>query len=260
MPAYCGFELAALKIARLALSTQMSIARRTSVSVAVSEASREPAAELGLDERGGHAAGHLAGVVAAHAVGQHHQRGRLVDDDRVLVVVARPAGVRGAVELERHHRHGRGGGDRSTRRIVPDPASAHRASADALGAATMLQPLADSDDRDRADRTEHAARRAARWPVNQVASAGSVTSISPASQPSRAAPSVMMIGKRSISFISSVLPKMISGIDDRQADDQQRSMSALGGRGDGDHVVQAHHQVGDAGWCGSPPAMRARLP
>jgi hypothetical protein len=34
MPAYCGLELAALKMARLALSTQMSIARRTSVSVA----------------------------------------------------------------------------------------------------------------------------------------------------------------------------------------------------------------------------------
>ena len=39
MPAYCGFELAALKIARLALSTQMSMARRTSVSVADSDAS-----------------------------------------------------------------------------------------------------------------------------------------------------------------------------------------------------------------------------
>ena len=39
MPAYCGFELAALKIARLALSTQMSIARRTSVSVALPAAS-----------------------------------------------------------------------------------------------------------------------------------------------------------------------------------------------------------------------------
>ena len=39
MPAYCGLELAALKIARLALSTQMSIARRTSVSEADSEAS-----------------------------------------------------------------------------------------------------------------------------------------------------------------------------------------------------------------------------
>ena len=39
MPAYCGFELAALKIARFALSTQMSIARRTSVSDALSAAS-----------------------------------------------------------------------------------------------------------------------------------------------------------------------------------------------------------------------------
>ena len=40
MPAYCGLELAALKMARLALSTQMSIARRTSVSVALALASR----------------------------------------------------------------------------------------------------------------------------------------------------------------------------------------------------------------------------
>ena len=40
MPAYCGLLLAALKMARLALSTQMSIARRTSVSVALSLASR----------------------------------------------------------------------------------------------------------------------------------------------------------------------------------------------------------------------------
>ena len=39
MPAYCGLELAALKMARLALSTQMSIARRTSVSEAASDAS-----------------------------------------------------------------------------------------------------------------------------------------------------------------------------------------------------------------------------
>ncbi len=40
MPAYCGLELAALKIARLALSTQMSIARRTSASLAWLLASR----------------------------------------------------------------------------------------------------------------------------------------------------------------------------------------------------------------------------
>ena len=40
MPAYCGLELAALKMARLALSTQMSIARRTSASVALALASR----------------------------------------------------------------------------------------------------------------------------------------------------------------------------------------------------------------------------
>jgi hypothetical protein len=41
----------------------MSIARRTSGSVA----------EFRLDERGGHAAGDFAGVVAAHAVGEDRQ-------------------------------------------------------------------------------------------------------------------------------------------------------------------------------------------
>jgi len=39
MPAYWGFEFAALKMARLALSTQMSMARRTSLSEALSAAS-----------------------------------------------------------------------------------------------------------------------------------------------------------------------------------------------------------------------------
>ena len=52
-----------------------------------------------------------------------------------------------------------------------------------------------------------------RFALNQAATAGSVTNISPASQPSSAAPRVMMIGKRSMIFISSVLPTMISGID-----------------------------------------------
>ncbi len=48
MPAYCGFELAALKMARLALSTQMSMARRTSVGGAVGglEDSQRPSSVL----------------------------------------------------------------------------------------------------------------------------------------------------------------------------------------------------------------------
>ena len=41
---------------------------------------------------------------------------------------------------------------------------------------------------------------------------GSVISISPATQPSNAAPPVMMTGKRSISLTKTVLPKMISGM------------------------------------------------
>ena len=97
MPAYCGLELAALKIARLALSTQMSIARRTSASLAW----RRPRAASGrvrCRRSGGHAAGHLAGVVAAHAVGQHGQRLRRVGGHRVLVVAARPARVDGSMD------------------------------------------------------------------------------------------------------------------------------------------------------------------
>jgi hypothetical protein len=63
----------------------------------------EPAAEAGLQQRDGHAAGHLAAVVAAHAVGQQHQTQRGVEGDRVLVVGAHPAGVgeRGEIPGER---------------------------------------------------------------------------------------------------------------------------------------------------------------
>src|SRR5207247_945693 len=43
--------------------------------------------------------------------------------------------------------------------------------------------------------------------------AASVTSIWPATQPTNAPPIVMMTGKRSISFSSSVAPKMTSGIE-----------------------------------------------
>jgi hypothetical protein len=97
MPAYCGLELAALKMARLALSTQMSIARRTSASLAWDAGLAQPAAELGADEGGGHVAGHFAGVVATHAVGQHGQGHAGSSGDRVLVVAARPARVHGGV-------------------------------------------------------------------------------------------------------------------------------------------------------------------
>ena len=62
----------------------------------------QPAPELGLDERGGHAARHLAGVVAAHAVGQHDQRRGFIHGHRVLVVVASASRVGGAEELETH--------------------------------------------------------------------------------------------------------------------------------------------------------------
>ena len=48
---------------------------------------------------------------------------------------------------------------------------------------------------------------------NQAAVEGSVTNISPARKPSKAAPRVMITGKRSMIFISSVLPAMMSGID-----------------------------------------------
>ena len=48
MPLYCGLELAALKMERLALSTQISIARRTSRALAWRPAcdSHRPSSDL----------------------------------------------------------------------------------------------------------------------------------------------------------------------------------------------------------------------
>ena len=60
----------------------------------------QPAAQFAANEGRGHVAGHFTGVVAAHAVGQHGQRGVGVDGDRVLVVAARAARVDGGLELE----------------------------------------------------------------------------------------------------------------------------------------------------------------
>jgi hypothetical protein len=87
----------------------------------------QPAAELVAQLRGEHAAGNLAGVVAAHAVGQHRQRRGLVQRHRILVVAARAAGIDGAEELGVH-------GVLGVRRHcavpgVPVAAWAHRASA-----------------------------------------------------------------------------------------------------------------------------------
>ena len=78
----------------------------------------QPAPEFGLDERGGHAAGHLAGVVAAHAVGQRQQLRGLVHRHRILVVVARAAGVGRAEEFKGHGSAVARGGD-SLAGIVP---------------------------------------------------------------------------------------------------------------------------------------------
>jgi hypothetical protein len=91
----------------------MSIARRTSGSVAAHLL--EPAPELGPDELRDHAAGDLAGVVAAHAVGQHRERVRFIDRDRVLVVRPRATGVRGTKELDRRGGLRHGGGDKQHR-------------------------------------------------------------------------------------------------------------------------------------------------
>ena len=88
-------------------------------------------------------------------------------------------------------------------------------------------------------------RNAARVGRQHVA-AGSrrSTMVSPPTQPISAAPSMTMIGKRSISLIISVLPKITSGMLIGQAEDQQHH-AALRRGGHGDHVVQAHHQVGN---------------
>jgi len=71
------------------------MARRTSGSVAGPPDSRSQRPSSVAMNGGGHAAGDLAGVVAAHAVGQHGQGAALVDDDGVFVVAARAAGIDG---------------------------------------------------------------------------------------------------------------------------------------------------------------------
>ena len=65
------------------------------------------------------------------------------------------------------------------------------------------------------DGAERPARRnaaSAALASTQSLTAGSVTAISPATQPSSAPPIVMMIGQRSMNFMSSVLPKITSGM------------------------------------------------
>ncbi|MDT4840038.1 hypothetical protein FQZ97_738460 [compost metagenome] len=62
----------------------------------------QPAAQLFLDERGGHGAGHFTRVVAAHAIGQHHQMVFSIQGDRVFVVVTDQARVREGGVLKVH--------------------------------------------------------------------------------------------------------------------------------------------------------------
>jgi hypothetical protein len=54
------------------------------------------------DQGRGHAGGDFAGVVAAHAVGQHRHLGPGVQRDRILVVGSRPTHVQGAGEFQGH--------------------------------------------------------------------------------------------------------------------------------------------------------------
>jgi len=75
MPAYCGDFLA-----------------RTAVHV-VGLGVRQDLTHLGDDDRGCHAARHFAGVIAAHAVGEHHQPVHGICGNRVLVVRAHHARV-----------------------------------------------------------------------------------------------------------------------------------------------------------------------
>ena len=68
----------------------------------------QPAAKLAADEVGEHAAGHLTGVVAAHAIGQHGQAIDWVNGHRILVVAAGSARVGSVEKLETHARRGVG--------------------------------------------------------------------------------------------------------------------------------------------------------
>src|SRR5205823_2151977 len=60
----------------------------------------EDLAHLGDNHGGRHAARHFAGVVAAHAVGEHHQAIRWIRGDRILVMRAHHARVGAGGDLE----------------------------------------------------------------------------------------------------------------------------------------------------------------
>jgi hypothetical protein len=80
----------------------MSMARRTSASLAWRLASRNQRPSSVRMKTGGHVAGHFTRVVATHAVGQHGQGHTVVGGYRVFIVAARPPWVHGSVELDRH--------------------------------------------------------------------------------------------------------------------------------------------------------------
>ena len=110
-PASCpcprtGVELDALKMARLALSTQMSIARRTSASVACALASRSQRPELGADEARSPCCWPPRPRCSRPCRRPARPARRFVERDRVLVVAARATWVDGGEELDREG-HGR---------------------------------------------------------------------------------------------------------------------------------------------------------
>ena len=82
--------------------------------------------------------------------------------------------------------------------------------------------------------------------------------ISPATNPRRPAPMVMMIGQRSMTFTSRVAPKITSGMEIARPMIRSAPVAARG-RGHGDHVVEAHHEVGDEDGADGGPEVVARL-
>jgi hypothetical protein len=69
---------------------------------------------------------------------------------------------------------------------------------------------------------------------------------------------VMITGKRSMSLISRVAPKMTERDRDREAEDEQDTLPPAAAA-TGDDVVEAHHQVGDQDGLDRGEELVARL-
>ena len=231
--------------------------------------SSRPRAQLGqhavADDVDRDAARDLARVVAAHAVGEHGDARVAVDEDRVLVVRAHhprmgQAGATSSADVF-GHRAGVGSGRAADARPIQAASVAARRLCCESAAAVARRvaqraprpsrptardashmPTRD-DDRDARDRREpvelrRSARRSTASP--RCRRSRSRRRCSPAGRRRRSTSN----GKRSISFMMSWLPTTTSGML-TTSPKTSSSEAALGRAGDADHVVEAHHEVGD---------------